>query len=204
MNLFKDEIVPINVPAPKGDPLIFDTDEFPRFGSNMDGLAKLKPAFKKNGTVTAGNASGVNDGAAAVLLMSREKAEEMGVKPMATIMGFASCALDPAIMGIGAACAVRGALSKTGMAMDEIDLVEENEAFAAQSIAVDRELGWDTNKINVNGGAVALGHPIGASGTRILVTLLYEMRRRDAEYGLATLCIGGGQGIAMIIKRERM
>ncbi len=200
-NLFKDEIVPINVPAPKGDPVIFDTDEFPRFGSNMEGLAKLKPAFKKNGTVTAGNASGVNDGAAAVLLMSREAAEGRGIKPMATIEGFSSCALEPAIMGVGAACAARSVLSRTELAMSDIDLVEENEAFAAQSIAVDRELGWDAHKINVNGGAVALGHPIGASGTRILVTLLYEMERRSAEYGLATLCIGGGQGIAMVLRR---
>ena len=201
-NRFKDEIVSLNIPKSKGDTVAFDTDEYPRFGTNMEGLSRLKPAFKKNGTVTAGNSSGINDGAAAVLLMSRESAESMGVRPMATIVGFGSCALEPAIMGVGAVCATRTALRRTGLKMSDLDLIEENEAFAAQSIAVNRELGWTVDKINVNGGALALGHPIGASGTRILVTLLFEMQKRGAKHGMATLCIGGGQGMALIVRRQ--
>ncbi|MCX9012659.1 MAG: acetyl-CoA C-acetyltransferase [Candidatus Methanoperedens sp.] len=198
---FKEEIVPVPVPQPKGEPLIFDTDEFPRFGTTKETLSKLKPAFKKNGTVTAGNASGVNDGAAAVLLMSEEKAKEKGLSPMATVVSYGYCGVPPEIMGMGPVCASSTALSRADLTTDDIDLIEENEAFAAQSIAVDRELRWDLNKVNVNGGAIALGHPIGASGTRILVSLLYEMKRRDSTYGLATMCIGGGMGIAMVVKR---
>ncbi len=199
---FKDEIVPVPVPQPKGEPLFFDTDEFPRFGTTKEILAKLKPAFKKGGgTVTAGNSSGINDGAAAVLLMSEDKAKEMGLRPMATIVSYAYCGVSPEIMGIGPVCAASTALSRANLTTDDIDLIEENEAFAAQSIAVDRELRWDPEKVNVNGGAIALGHPIGASGSRILVTLLYELMRRKGKYGLATMCIGGGMGIAVIIKR---
>jgi acetyl-CoA C-acetyltransferase len=198
---FKEEIMPVAVPQPKGEPVLFDTDEFPRFGSNMDALSRLKPAFKKNGTVTAGNASGINDGAAAVLLMSEDKAREKGLKPMASIVSYAFCGVQPEIMGVGPVCATSTALSRANLTTDDIDLIEENEAFAAQSIAVDRELRWDTDKVNVNGGAIALGHPIGASGTRILVTLLYELIRRKGKYGLATMCIGGGMGIAMIVRR---
>ena len=198
---FKEEIVPVSIPQPKGEPAIFDTDEFPRFGTSVNTLSKLKPAFKKNGTVTAGNASGVNDGAAAVLLMSEEKAKENGLKPMATIVSYAFCGIPPEIMGMGPVCAASSALSRAGLTTDDIDLVEENEAFAAQSIAVDKELRWDLDRVNVNGGAIALGHPIGASGARILVTLLYELIRRNGTYGLAAMCIGGGMGVAMIIKR---
>ncbi len=198
---FKEEIVPVTIPQPKGEPVTFDTDEFPRFGTNVQILSKLKPAFKKGGTVTAGNASGVNDGAAAVLLMSEQKAKELGLKPLAAIKSYGYCAISPEIMGMGPVCATRIAVERAGLTLDSLDLVEENEAFAAQSRAVDRELGWDRNIINVNGGAIALGHPIGASGTRILVTLLYELIRRNGTYGLATLCIGGGQGIAMVIRR---
>ncbi len=198
---FKDEIVPVPVPQPKGEPLLFDTDEFPRFGTTKETLAKLKPAFKKGGTVTAGNASGINDGAAAVLLMSEDKAKEIGLRPMATIVSYAYCGVPPEIMGIGPVCAVSTALSRANLTTEDIDLIEENEAFAAQSIAVDRELRWDPEKVNVNGGAIALGHPIGASGSRILVTLLYELMRRKGKYGAATMCIGGGMGIAVVIKR---
>ncbi len=198
---FKEEIVPIAVPQPRGEPVLFDTDEFPRFGSNISALAKLKPAFKKDGTVTAGNASGINDGAAAVLLMPEDKAKEKGLVPMATIESYGFCGVPPEIMGMGPVCATRKALERACLSLDEIDLIEVNEAFAAQSIAVGRELGWDTEKVNVNGGAIALGHPIGASGSRILVTLLYELRRRNATYGLATLCIGGGMGIAVVVRR---
>ncbi len=198
---FKEEIVPVSVPQPKGEAVLFDTDEFPRFGSNMEALAKLKPAFKKDGTVTAGNASGINDGAAAVLLMSEDKAREKGQKPLATIESYGFCGVPPEIMGMGPVCATRSALSRAGLTLDDIDLIEVNEAFAAQSVAVSRELGWDMERVNVNGGAIALGHPIGASGTRILVTLLYEMKRRRATYGLAALCIGGGQGIAVVVRR---
>lgn len=198
---FKDEIVPVEVPQRKGDPVIVDTDEHPRFGSTIEGLAKLRPAFKKDGTVTAGNASGINDGAAALVVMSKEKAEELGLKPLATILSYASAGVDPKIMGAGPIPATRKALEKAGLKVEDLDLVEANEAFAAQSLAVVKDLGLDPEKTNVNGGAIALGHPIGASGARILVTLLHEMEKRDATNGLATLCIGGGQGIAMIVKR---
>lgn len=198
---FKDEIVPVAIPQPKGDPVIFDTDEFPRFGTTKETLSKLKPAFKKDGTVTAGNASGINDGAAAVLLMSEGKAKELGITPLATIKGYASCGVPPEIMGMGPVCATRNAVKRAGITLDKLDLVELNEAFASQSLAVTKELGLATDKTNVNGGAIALGHPIGASGTRILVTLLHELNKRKGTYGLAALCIGGGQGIAMVVKR---
>lgn len=200
---FKDEIVPVVIPQRKGEPIIFDTDEFPRAGVTADKLAKLKPAFKKDGTVTAANASGINDGAAALVLMSREKAEELGIKPMAVIRANGAAGVDPAIMGIGPVPATRKALEKANLTIEDLDLVEANEAFAAQSLAVGRDLGIDNEKLNVNGGAVALGHPIGASGARILVTLLHEMQRRGSRYGLATLCIGGGQGVATIVEMER-
>jgi len=198
---FKDEIVPVVIPQRKGEPIIVDTDEHPRFGTTLEALAKLKPAFKKDGTVTAGNASGINDGAAAVLLMSKEKADELGIKPLATIVSFASAGVDPTIMGYGPVPASKKALTKANMSIEDIDLVEANEAFAAQSLAVVKDLGLDPEKTNVNGGAIALGHPIGCSGTRILVTLIHEMIKRDAKTGLATLCIGGGQGTSLIVKR---
>ena len=198
---FKEEIVPIAIPQPKGEPVLFDTDEFPRFGTTKETLAKLKPAFKKDGTVTAGNASGINDGAACVLLMSEEKAKEKGLTPLATIKSYGFCGVSPETMGMGPVCATRKAIERAGIATGKLDLIELNEAFAAQSIAVSRELGLNPDKVNVNGGAIALGHPIGASGTRILVTLLNELTRRKGTYGLATLCIGGGQGIAMVMKR---
>jgi len=198
---FKDEIVPVVVPQRKGDPKIVDTDEHPRFGSTIEALAKLKPAFKKGGTVTAGNASGINDCAAALVIMSKEKAEELGIEPMATIVSYASAGVDPSIMGTGPIPASKKALKKAGLTVADLDLVEANEAFAAQSLAVAKELGLDPEKTNVNGGAIALGHPIGASGARILVTLLYEMKKRNSKNGLATLCIGGGQGIAVVVKR---
>ncbi len=201
--IFKDEIVPIEIPQRKGEPIIFDTDEFPRTGVTAEKLARLKPAFKKEGTVTAGNASGINDGAAALVLMSRKKAEELGIKPMAVIRGNGSAGVDPKIMGIGPVPATKKAFKKAGLIMDDMDLVEANEAFAAQSLAVGQELNIPNEKLNVNGGAVALGHPIGASGARILVTLLYEMQRRNSHYGLATLCIGGGQGVATVIEMEK-
>lgn len=197
---FRDEIIPVEVPGRKGTTL-FDTDQQPRSDTSAEVLAKLRPAFKKDGMVTAGNSSGLNDGAAAVVVMSRSKANQLGLQPLATIRSYASAGVDPRIMGIGPVPATRRALEKAGLKMADIDLVEANEAFAAQSVAVGKELGFDREKLNVNGGAIALGHPIGASGTRILVTLLYEMRRRDAHYGLATLCIGGGQGVAMIVER---
>jgi acetyl-CoA C-acetyltransferase len=198
---FKDEIVPVEIPQRKGDPVLFDTDEHPRFGTTLEGLAKLKPAFKKDGTVTAGNASGINDGAAILVVMSEKKAQELGLTPLAAIRSYASAGVDPAIMGTGPIPASRKALEKAGWTVDDLDLVEANEAFAAQAIAVNKELGWDTAKVNVNGGAIAIGHPIGASGARILTTLLYEMKRRDAKKGLATLCIGGGQGTALTVER---
>lgn len=198
---FKDEIVPVEVPQRKGDPKIVDTDEHPRFGSTIEGMQKLRPAFKKDGTVTAGNASGINDGAAALVVMSKEKAEELGIKPLATIVSYASAGVDPSIMGTGPIPSSRKALEKAGLKIEDMDLVEANEAFAAQSLAVAKELELDMEKTNVNGGAIALGHPIGASGARILVTLLYEMAKRDAKHGLATLCIGGGQGTALIVRR---
>lgn len=200
---FKDEIVPVMIPQKKSDPVPFDTDEFPRFGASIEALAKLKPAFKKDGgTVTAGNASGINDGAAALVVMTKEKAEELGIKPLATIVSYATGGVDPAIMGTGPIPASRKAMEKAGMTIKDIDLVEANEAFAAQSLAVAHDLEFDMEKVNVNGGAIALGHPVGASGARILVTLLYEMAKRDAKTGLATLCIGGGQGQALIVKRD--
>lgn len=198
---FKKEIVPIVLPQKKGDPIVIDTDEFPRFGATLESMAKLKPAFKKDGTVTAGSSSGINDGAAAVLVMSKEKADELGIEPLATIVSYASAGVDPTIMGYGPVPATKKALAKANMTVNDLDLIEANEAFAAQSIAVVRDLGLDSEKTNVNGGAIALGHPIGCSGTRILVTLIHEMMKRDAKTGLATLCIGGGQGTALIIKR---
>lgn len=197
---FAQEIVPVEIPQRKGDPVIFDTDEFPRAGVTAESLAKLRPAFKKDGTVTAGNASGINDGAAAVVLMTEAKAKELGVEPLATFVASACAGVEPRIMGIGPVYAVRKLLTKTGLTIDDLDLIEANEAFAAQSLAVNKELGWNPEIINVNGGAIALGHPIGASGARILVTLLYEMKRRKAKTGLATLCIGGGQGIAALVQ----
>lgn len=198
---FKDEIVPVPIPQRKGEPVMFDTDEHARFGTTLEALAKLKPAFKADGTVTAGNASGINDGAAIIIVMSEKKAKELGIEPMAYIRGYASSGVDPAIMGIGPVRASRKALAKAGWEPRDLDLIEANEAFAAQAVAVNREMGWDISKVNVNGGAVALGHPIGASGARILTTLLYEMKKRDAKKGIATLCIGGGQGTAVAVQR---
>ena len=198
---FKEEIVPIEVPQRKGDPLIFDTDEFPRFGSTMESLGKLRPAFKKDGTVTAGNASGINDGAAVLILMSEDKANELGMKPLAFIKSYASGGVDPRIMGTGPIPASQKALKKAGLTVEDLDLIEANEAFAAQALSVAHTLGFDMDKVNVNGGAIALGHPIGASGARVFVTLLHEMLKRDSKTGLATLCIGGGQGISVIVER---
>lgn len=197
---FKDEIIPVPVPQKKGDPVFFTTDEFPRRGTTLEALAKLPPAFKKGGTVTAGNASGINDGAAAAVVMSEQKARELGLKPLATVRAFASAGVDPAVMGIGPVPASRKALAKAGLTVSDLDLIEANEAFAAQCIAVSRELALPAEKVNVNGGATAIGHPIGASGARILVTLLYELKRRGGRYGLATLCIGGGQGSALVVE----
>lgn len=198
---FKDEIVPVVIPQRKGEPKVFDTDEFPRFGATAEGLGKLRPAFKKDGTVTAGNASGINDGAAAFVVMSAEKAEELGLKVMAKITSYGSKGLDPAIMGYGPFHATKVALEKAGLEVKDLDLIEANEAFAAQSLAVAKDLEFDMSKVNVNGGAIALGHPVGASGARILVTLLHEMEKRDSKRGLATLCIGGGLGTAVIVER---
>jgi acetyl-CoA C-acetyltransferase len=197
---FKEEIVPVMIPQKKGDPIVFDTDEFPREGTTVELLSKLKPAFKKDGTVTAGNASGINDGAAMLVVMSKEKADELGIKPLAKIVSYDSAGLDPKIMGYGPVPAAKKALEKARLKITDIDLVEANEAFAAQSLAVVKDLGLDLSKTNVNGGAVALGHPIGASGARILTTLLYEMKRRKSRYGLATLCIGGGMGTALVVE----
>jgi acetyl-CoA C-acetyltransferase len=198
---FVDEITPILIPQRKGDPLSFATDEQPRAGTTAESLAKLKPAFKKDGSVTAGNASSLNDGAAAVILMSAAKAEKLGLPVLARIAAYANAGVDPAIMGIGPVSATRRCLAKAGWSLEQLDLIEANEAFAAQALSVGKELGWDMNKVNVNGGAIALGHPIGASGCRILVTLLHEMIKRDAKKGLATLCIGGGQGVALALSR---
>ncbi|KGK90706.1 acetyl-CoA C-acetyltransferase [Clostridium sp. HMP27] len=198
---FKDEIVPVVIPQRKGEPKVFDTDEFPKFGSTIEKLGKLKPAFKKDGTVTAGNASGINDGAAAFVVMSAEKAQELGLTPLAKITSYGSAGLDPAIMGYGPFHATKVALEKANIAVEDLDLIEANEAFAAQSIAVAKDLGFNMDKVNVNGGAIALGHPIGASGARILVSLIHEMQKRDAKKGLATLCIGGGMGTALIVER---
>jgi len=198
---FADEITPILIPQRKGDPIAFATDEQPRAGTTAESLARLKPAFKKDGTVTAGNASSLNDGAAAVILMSAKKAEALGLPVLARIAAYANAGVDPAIMGIGPVSATRRCLDKAGWSLDELDLIEANEAFAAQSLSVGKELGWDMEKVNVNGGAIAIGHPIGASGCRVLVTLLHEMIKRDARKGLATLCIGGGQGVALALAR---
>lgn len=198
---FVDEITPILIPQRKGDPLSFATDEQPRAGTTAESLAKLKPAFKKDGSVTAGNSSSLNDGAAAVILMSAAKAEKLGLPVLARIAAYANAGVDPAIMGIGPVSATRRCLAKAGWSLEQLDLIEANEAFAAQALSVSKELGWDMNKVNVNGGAIALGHPIGASGCRILVTLLHEMIKRDAKKGLATLCIGGGQGVALALSR---
>ena len=196
---FKEEIVPVVIKTRKGD-VVVDTDEFPRPGVTVEALAKLRPAFKKDGTVTAGNASGINDGAAAIIVMSKEKADELGIKPLAKIVSYASAGVDPSIMGIGPVPATKLALKRANLTLEDMDLIEANEAFAAQSLAVAKELNLDMEKTNVNGGAIALGHPVGASGARILTTLLYEMKRRDAKYGLATLCIGGGMGTALIVE----
>lgn len=198
---FAQEIVPVEIPQRKGEPIVFAQDEYVKAGTTAEKLSGLRPAFKKDGSVTAGNASGINDGAAAVVVMSKERAAELGIKPMATIIANASAGVDPAIMGIGPVQAVKKALAKADVTLDKMDIIEANEAFAAQSIAVDRELVFNHDKLNINGGAIALGHPIGASGARILVTLLHEMQKQDANYGLATLCIGGGQGVATIVQR---
>ncbi|MGH8678272.1 MAG: acetyl-CoA C-acyltransferase, partial [Burkholderiales bacterium] len=197
---FKDEIVPLTIKTRKGD-VVFDADEFPRHGTTIDALAGLKPAFDKNGTVTAGNSSGINDGAAAVMMMSAGKARDLGLKPLAQIQAYSSAGVDPSIMGIGPIPASKLCLTKAGWTSKDLDLLEINEAFAAQAIAVNRDMGWDTSRVNVNGGAIALGHPIGASGCRILVTLLHEMIKRDAKKGLASLCIGGGMGVALAVQR---
>jgi len=199
---FEDEIVPVEIPQRKKDPIIFKQDEHPRFGTSAEKLAKLRPAFKKDGTVTAGSSSGINDGAAALVIMSKEKADEMGIKPMAKIVSYASGGVDPAIMGTGPIPATRNVLKKAKLKVEDMGLIEANEAFAAQSLVVIKELKFNTDIVNVNGGAIALGHPIGASGARILVTLLHEMKKRDVKYGLATLCIGGGQGAATIVDGE--
>jgi len=198
---FKDEIVSVSIPQRKGDPIIVDTDEYPKHGSTIEKIAKLRPAFKKDGTVTAGNASGINDGAAMLIVMSKEKAEELGLKPLVTIKSYASAGVDPKIMGYGPVPATKKALEKAGLSAEDLDLVEANEAFAAQSLSVVKDLGLNPEIVNVNGGAIAIGHPIGASGARILITLIYEMMKRDAKTGLATLCIGGGQGTALIVER---
>ncbi|MBK1722416.1 acetyl-CoA C-acetyltransferase [Thiocystis violacea] len=198
---FADEIIPVSIPQRKGDPLVFDTDEFPRPGTTAETLGRLRPAFDKQGTVTAGNASGINDGAAMVVVMKESKAKELGLTPMARLVAFSSAGVDPAIMGTGPIPASTDCLKKAGWAPADLDLVEANEAFAAQAMSVNQEMGWDLSKVNVNGGAIAIGHPIGASGARVLVTLLYEMQKRDAKKGLATLCIGGGQGVALAVER---
>jgi acetyl-CoA C-acetyltransferase len=198
---FRDEIIPVEIPQRKGDPIVFSQDEHARPGITKEKLAALRPAFKTNGTVTAGNASGINDGAAALVITSKDKAAELGVKPIAVIKAYGSSGVDPSVMGIGPVPATRRALARADLRLDDIDLIEANEAFAVQSLAVGRELGWDPDKVNVNGGAIALGHPIGASGARILVSLLHEMIKRDVNLGLATLCIGGGMGLSVIVER---
>ena len=198
---FKDEIIPFEIPSKKG-PVVFADDEFPRHGATLEAMAGLKPAFDKNGTVTAANASGINDGAAAVIVASARKAKELGLKPIARIKAFASAGVDPKYMGMGPVPASKRFLARAGWTAQDLDLMEINEAFAAQAIAVNRQMGWDTSKVNVNGGAIALGHPIGASGCRILVTLLHEMQKRDAKKGLASLCIGGGMGVALAVERQ--
>jgi len=198
---FDEEIVPMEIPQRKGEPIVFDTDEFPRHGTTAEKLAKMRPAFDKEGTVTAGNASGINDGAAVVVMMSASKAESLGLTPLARVKAYANAGVEPHVMGSGPIPATRRCLERAGWDVNDLDLVESNEAFAAQALAVNKTLGWDAEKVNVNGGAIAIGHPIGASGARILVTLLHEMKRRDAHKGLATLCIGGGQGVALAVER---
>jgi acetyl-CoA C-acetyltransferase len=198
---FADEIIPIEIPQRKGDPIIFDQDEFPRPGTTAEKLGKLRPAFSKDGSVTPGNASGINDGAAVVMVMSESKAKELGLTPMAKIVAFSSAGVDPAIMGTGPIPASSKCLEKAGWSIDDLDRIEANEAFAAQAMCVNKEMGWDMDKVNVHGGAIALGHPIGASGCRVLVTLLHEMQHSGAQKGLATLCIGGGQGVAMAVEK---
>ena len=198
---FADEIVPVSIPQRKGDPMVFAQDEFPRSGTTAETLARLRPAFDKEGTVTAGNASGINDGAAMVMVMTESKAKALGLTPMARLVAFSSAGVDPAIMGTGPIPASTDCLGKAGWTPSDLDLIEANEAFAAQAMSVNQEMGWDLSKVNVNGGAIAIGHPIGASGARVLVTLLHEMQKRDAKRGLATLCIGGGQGVALAVER---
>lgn len=198
---FQDEIVPVMIPQRKKDPITFDTDEHPRLGATIEGMTKVPPAFKKDGTVTAANASGINDSGAALVLMTAEKAVERGIQPLARIVSYAAGGVDPAYMGTGPIPATEKALAKAGLSASDLNLIEANEAFASQAISVNRHFGWDMDLVNVNGGAIALGHPIGASGARILITLLFEMKKRESRYGLATLCIGGGQGFAMIVER---
>lgn len=200
-NRFAEEIIPVSIPQRKGDPKVVDTDENPRHGANMESMGKMRAAFKKDGSITAANASSLNDGAAAVIVCSEEKAKELGLTPLATIKAYANAGVDPSIMGTGPVPATQQCLNKADWTIDDLDLIEANEAFAAQAISVNRGLGWDTEKVNVNGGAIALGHPIGASGCRILVTLIHEMIKRDAKKGLATLCIGGGMGVSLAIER---
>ncbi|MCP4768643.1 MAG: acetyl-CoA C-acetyltransferase [Gammaproteobacteria bacterium] len=199
--VFTDEVVPVEIPQRRGDPVVFDRDEYPKAGVTAEGLGKLRPAFDREGTVTAGNASGINDGAAAVLVMSADKAAALGLEPMANITAYSSAGVDPAIMGTGPIPATRKCLEKAGWTVDDLDLIESNEAFAAQSMSVNHDLEWDTSKVNISGGAIALGHPVGASGARVLVTLLHGMKRTGAKRGLATLCIGGGQGVALAVER---
>ncbi|MFY0678858.1 MAG: acetyl-CoA C-acetyltransferase [Neptuniibacter sp.] len=199
---FKDEIIPVTIPQRKGDPIVFDTDEQPRFGCTAEALGKLRPAFKKDGSVTAGNSSTINDGAAAVIVCSAEKAAELGLPVLAKVTAFGNAGIDPSIMGTGPICATQKALEKAGWSIDDLELVEANEAFAAQAMSVNKDLGWNTDIVNVNGGAIALGHPIGASGCRVFVSLIHEMYKRDAKKGLATLCIGGGMGTALAIERD--
>ena len=199
--IFADEVVAVEIPQRRGDPIVFDRDEYPKAGVTAEGLGKLRPAFDREGTVTAGNASGINDGAAAILVMSADKAAELGLEPMANITAYSSAGVDPAIMGTGRIPATRKCLEKAGWTVDDLDLIESNEAFAAQSMSVNHDLEWDTSKVNISGGAIALGHPVGASGARVLVTLLHGMKRTDAKRGLATLCIGGGQGVALAVER---
>jgi len=200
-NLFANELVKVEIPQRRGDPVVFDRDEYPKAGVTAEGLSSLRAAFDREGTVTAGNASGINDGAAALLIMSEDKAKELGLTPMVTIKAYSSAGVDPAIMGTGPIPASKKCLEKAGWGVEDLDLIESNEAFAAQSMSVNGELGWDTDKVNISGGAIALGHPIGASGARVLVTLLHGMQRTDAKKGLATLCIGGGQGVAIAVER---
>ena len=200
-NIFNNELVPVEIPQRKGDPIVFDRDEYPKAGVTSESLARLRPAFDREGTVTAGNASGINDGAAALLVMSEDKANKLGLTPLAVIKAYSSAGVDPAIMGTGPIPASKTCLEKAGWSVADLDLIESNEAFAAQSMSVNTELGWDLSKVNVSGGAIALGHPIGASGARVLVTLLHGMKRLDAHRGLATLCIGGGQGVAIAVER---